>query len=296
MTWIITPFIGAIIGYITNHIAVKMLFHPRKAIKLGNFTLPFTPGIIPKERDRLAQNIGGVVSKELLSKEALQEVFLSGAVKEKVSQQISQFIERLAADQRTVKETLTSADEDFPLVEAKNQLALYLSERITSSCLEASVGTIIADLVLQAVKENFQGGFLSMMLNDSLLQPIAEKIDKNITTYLEENGQALIMPMVEKETDDILDKKICDLVTVIEAHGVDLAKLLLSLYDKLIQKQMESILDSIPFATMIENQIKQMDIITLEQLILSVMKKELRAVVNLGALIGFLLGLMNLFF
>ncbi|MEI3219612.1 MAG: DUF445 family protein [Lachnoclostridium sp.] len=45
------PLIGAVIGYCTNYIAVKMLFRPLKAIKIGRFTLPFTPGMIPKKKE-----------------------------------------------------------------------------------------------------------------------------------------------------------------------------------------------------------------------------------------------------
>ena len=41
------PIIGAIIGYFTNYIAVKMLFYPRKEIKVFGHVLPFTPGAIP---------------------------------------------------------------------------------------------------------------------------------------------------------------------------------------------------------------------------------------------------------
>ena len=39
-----------------------------------------------------------------------------------------------------------------------------------------------------------------------------------------------------------------------------------------------------------------MDVLELEKLILTIMKKELNALVNLGAIIGFLLGLLNLLF
>ena len=39
----IRPLIGSAIGYVTNWIAVKMLFRPLKPIKIGNFVLPFTP-------------------------------------------------------------------------------------------------------------------------------------------------------------------------------------------------------------------------------------------------------------
>ena len=47
---IIRPLIGAAIGYVTNWIAVKMLFFPLNPVKIGKFTLPFTPGVIPKNK------------------------------------------------------------------------------------------------------------------------------------------------------------------------------------------------------------------------------------------------------
>ena len=57
-TIIIRPLIGAGIGDITNWIAVKMLFRPLKPIKFGKHALPFTPGIIPKNKARIAESIG----------------------------------------------------------------------------------------------------------------------------------------------------------------------------------------------------------------------------------------------
>lgn len=54
------PVIGAVIGYCTNYIAVKMLFKPLNPVKLGNWTLPFTPGIIPKGKARMAKAMGEV--------------------------------------------------------------------------------------------------------------------------------------------------------------------------------------------------------------------------------------------
>lgn len=48
----------AVIGYFTNYLAVKMLFRPRREIKIGSKTLPFTPGVIPKGKPRLARVIG----------------------------------------------------------------------------------------------------------------------------------------------------------------------------------------------------------------------------------------------
>ena len=58
LSYIAGPLIGAAIGYCTNYIAVKMLFYPRKEIRLFGHRLPFTPGAIPRGKPRLAGAIG----------------------------------------------------------------------------------------------------------------------------------------------------------------------------------------------------------------------------------------------
>ena len=53
---IVLPLVlGALIGYVTNYIAVRMLFRPYRAVKIGSRTLPFTPGVIPKNKQRIAK-------------------------------------------------------------------------------------------------------------------------------------------------------------------------------------------------------------------------------------------------
>lgn len=58
------PFISAFIGWVTNWLAIKMLFHPRKPIKIGPFVLQ---GIFPKRQVQVAQQLGQVVATHLLS-------------------------------------------------------------------------------------------------------------------------------------------------------------------------------------------------------------------------------------
>ena len=76
--YIIPPLIGAVIGYCTNYIAVKMLFRPRNEIKVLGHTLPFTPGAIPKNKPRLAKAIGEVVETTFFGEETISAQFLSG--------------------------------------------------------------------------------------------------------------------------------------------------------------------------------------------------------------------------
>ena len=67
--FIIPPLIGAVIGYFTNLIAVKMLFFPREEKRLFGHRIPFTPGAIPKGKARLAKSAGKIVQDELFTRE-----------------------------------------------------------------------------------------------------------------------------------------------------------------------------------------------------------------------------------
>ncbi len=65
---------GGIIGYFTNDIAIKMLFRPYKAIYIGGRKLPFTPGLIPSNQEKLAQRISDTIMGSLLTPEELQNL------------------------------------------------------------------------------------------------------------------------------------------------------------------------------------------------------------------------------
>ncbi|MGE4551398.1 MAG: DUF445 family protein [Opitutales bacterium] len=58
------PVIGALIGWLTNWVAVKMLFHPKKPLRLGIVTVQ---GDFPKRQQAFAEKLGSVVSNELFS-------------------------------------------------------------------------------------------------------------------------------------------------------------------------------------------------------------------------------------
>lgn len=61
---ILIPIISAFIGWFTNWIAIKMLFHPKQPKKILGFTLQ---GIFPKRQKQFAEKLGKLVSNELLS-------------------------------------------------------------------------------------------------------------------------------------------------------------------------------------------------------------------------------------
>ena len=73
LPWILPPLLGAVIGYVTNRIAIKMLFRPLNSKRFLGVRVPLTPGVIPRNRFDLARTIGRMVSEQLLSPQALKE-------------------------------------------------------------------------------------------------------------------------------------------------------------------------------------------------------------------------------
>lgn len=54
LNWIVQPVLGAVIGSVTNYIAIKMMFRPYTEKYIFGKKLPFTPGIIPARRKDIA--------------------------------------------------------------------------------------------------------------------------------------------------------------------------------------------------------------------------------------------------
>lgn len=64
LIYFLIPLISAFIGWITNLVAIKMLFHPRNPVRIGFFTVQ---GIFPKRQKQFAEKLGKLVADELLS-------------------------------------------------------------------------------------------------------------------------------------------------------------------------------------------------------------------------------------
>ena len=77
LTWGGPPLTGAFIGYLTNDIAIKMLFRPLRPWRIFGIRVPLTPGIIPSKRHQLAENIGEMVGGQLLTAHDIGEAMSS---------------------------------------------------------------------------------------------------------------------------------------------------------------------------------------------------------------------------
>ncbi len=79
-SWLVPPLAGAVIGWFTNYLAIRMLFRPLEKKSLFGLPLPLTPGIIPARRRELAKRIAEMVGEHLLTEEVIAARLRSPAV------------------------------------------------------------------------------------------------------------------------------------------------------------------------------------------------------------------------
>jgi uncharacterized membrane protein YheB (UPF0754 family) len=95
LPWILTPFLGAVIGYVTNAVAIRMLFRPLAEKHLFGIRIPLTPGVIPKQRYILAESIGRMVSERLITEDALERQISSKEFQTGLWKNVSELTDRL---------------------------------------------------------------------------------------------------------------------------------------------------------------------------------------------------------
>ena len=102
--------IGALIGGVTNIIAVKMLFHPFKTYYIFGKRVPFTPGLIPKRREEIASKIGQVIEDHLLTEEVIYAKLNAPTSRAAIEELLKNQIQKLKNDNITIQDILTKLD------------------------------------------------------------------------------------------------------------------------------------------------------------------------------------------
>ena len=286
------PVIGAVIGYCTNYIAVKMLFKPLNPVKLGNWTLPFTPGIIPKGKARMAKAMGN----HLLTRRDLEQILLSDEVKKTVAQAVGNGLQSIQKNEDTLETFLGHYVEKEDYENMRGHLEEFITERISSGLEKMDVGSIIAEEGAKEVKNKFQGSMVSMFLTDDLIQSIAVPIGNKVGEYIRENGREKIHPIVVGEIAAAENIPVNRIMENIPLGQEKIEELVESVYVKFVGEKAEELAEKFHISQVVEEKINEMDILEVENILLGIMKKELNAVVNLGAIIGFFIGLLNLLF
>ncbi|MCR5718804.1 MAG: DUF445 family protein [Oscillospiraceae bacterium] len=287
MHWVVPPVVGAVIGYFTNYIAVKMLFFPRREIRILGHRLPFTPGAIPKGKERLAKAAGDVVAGALLTREDVEHMLLSDSVQQEITELVIQQTEKRP------HEILCSAADvtEETYQEKREQLCDVLSREILKSM---DVKDFVREYGNAYLTEKTQNSMLKLILNEKRRQEIIDMLADDLQRVIDEKGQDYVKTLLSGKIGTIEDQPVSDLLSHIGFPEEVLKDAVQSTYRRLVLGNMDALLSHIHIAEIVTEKINAMSVEELEQLVLTMMKKELGMIVNLGALIGFVLGMFNL--
>ena len=289
--YIIPPLIGAVIGYCTNYIAVKMLFRPRNEIKVLGHTLPFTPGAIPKNKPRLAKAIGEVVETTFFGEETISAQFLSGEAEDNAVAQMVRGMDRPLSD---LGISVLGSEEKYE--KGLDRLSEILSQQLLQSLRSGETIRMVSDTVIDKLVDQFRGGMLGMFITDSFVESAKQMVEAGIQGEIEDKGEEFLNRMVRSQMDTWSRDTLSEIAFEAGYSDERVERILRKAYRGAVKSAVPALIDRINVSGMIEEKVNDMSNEQLEELVLSVMKRELNLIVNLGALIGLILGCLNLLF
>lgn len=313
MQLIVKPLLGALIGYSTNWLAIKMLFKPHEAIYLGKIRLPFTPGVIPRERVRLAKSLGKAVGERLLT----PEVILNELSNKEVLESMKAYIMTLlSAEGRSVEEIIAiSFGDDAPRVEAyliskldgfldqldlviddsKEKIASLLIQELEDEATKEKIGELVSAIILEKV-----GAFGAMFVEPKGIAQVI--VDKGRALLLEENVQVLITDRLIHAKNNLVTGEIVygmikkEVLSLSLEEKVLVEKFVETQYLNFVESHLPIFLKQFKIDTIVEKEVNAFEVRTVEHLILDLVKNELSAITWLGAVIGAAMGLIAVVF
>ena len=208
---LIPPSIGAIIGYFTNYIAIKMLFRPRKAYYFLGKRLPFTPGLIPSKRGKLAEAIARVVRENLLTEESVKQRLNEENVRESIRSLVDRFFEQFMDNIDLYVEQILERIGDKTLL-----------EMVEPSDLEDSVNRITLSLIKSlSEQEKTLNEILPQQLKENLISLVRLSVEK-VISYIEGNiGDPVFQLTVKEHIKRNLSKLFNRYVKIIPERSID---------------------------------------------------------------------------
>lgn len=198
--------IGAVIGYITNWVAIKMLFRPHYEKRLFGIRLPFTPGLIPKEKARISRSVGETVGSHLLTNDVMVSALSNDNIKKHLKNVIEEKIDSIKHLDNSLDEVLENKLGKFyrkSKVRLQTKASSYVLSKVRSEEFINSATKLIMNkiniMLLEKpneIKELFSGnGFCNNVLNDiskefdkpKIVQYINQNINKSLEHLVSEN-------------------------------------------------------------------------------------------------------------
>lgn len=289
--YVLPPLVGAVIGYFTNMIAVKMLFFPHEEKHIFGHRVPFTPGAIPKGKARLARSAGKIVQNDLFTMEDISGKLLTEEVEKPL---IDKAMSILDEDIRVTGAILAGSTEKYDRLES-NFVSL-LEMKITDAVKRMNIPFVFVDEGGRMIKEQVASSrLLQLVVTDNLIDNVMFRVGRKMEELIDTRGPQMVNEITESRIHDLGDRTP---LHILEQAGYDAEHVrakITAAYRESVVNAVNSALRRIDVAQIVEDKINSMSVEELEKGVMQVMKTELDMIVSLGALIGLVIGCINIF-
>lgn len=177
--FLVPPIVGAIIGYCTNFLAIRMLFRPYRPVYFWGVKMPFTPGLIPRGQARLAKKLAQAVGGSIITPDILAKGLISSPLLTEGAMEIKKAI-------RTNLPNWAEYIRNFENPELDVQ-----GPELVKKIINEHVGKL-AGMFLDPAKiySSIKDGILDYISQEENFVIISDKIDEGIDRFLfDEQGE-----------------------------------------------------------------------------------------------------------
>ena len=263
--WTITfmAVVGAAIGAVTNHFAIKMLFRPHDAKYIGSWRVPFTPGLIPKRRDELARQLGNTVIQHLLTPDIFKKKYFNEEMKNKANHFLTeQLNNKFLQSDKSIQDWLRLAGlENVPTIvndKIEEQVEVQFSQLKTR--FEQETIRQLAPLDWQKKADTKVGEIVSYILvkgEDFFESEEGKMTVKNlIDDFLSTKGTlGNMIQMFMGESSSLAGKVQPEILKFLRAPGTKnmLEKIVRNEWEKLKDRPLNEMMDGFDFEPIVKN-------------------------------------------
>jgi len=289
MDWthiIFSTFLCGIVGWLTNKIAIHWLFHPLYPKHILGLKVQ---GVIPKNKEKLAEAIANTVSRNLLNQDVLKKELLSVEMTEKVSLFACRFLEKQRSSNLPLGKALENVLHKDNIEILMSQIPA-LSENILKSIRDSDIAIMIADKATDHLTRN-------KWLLSIFKKPLRDYLTKTVTDLIKDLEAAPISAFIRKEAENFLKTPLCSIFQDKENFLRSLQKIAVNAYANFIENRAHEILNTIDIHGIVKERVDEMDLEEVEKMTKSVINQQLQWLIwagfFLGLVTGFMLSLME---
>lgn len=291
---IIGAVIGGLIGYFTNFLAIRMLFRPHTEKRIGQFRIPLTPGVIPRRKDKLAGEIGKAVSAKVFTDLDIREIFSSDRMKQTVTDGMLFFV-----TQKKAENTPGSLMEQYLSEEERDRLTdqtdAFLKEKVSDALCRHDMSQRIAYECKGQIRDRIRGTAAARVITEDKIETLADYLGRYLQHYIRAHIDDLIMPILREEYESVLSQPVGTILNDIGASERMLERATGNIYDEFMEKYGADIAAEFDIAGLTERKIISFRPEEIEALVNRTIKREMQAVINLGGVLGVIIGFVASF-